>query len=403
VTSVPTVSIIIPAHNQSQYLGEAIRSVLAQTYADFEVVVVDDGSTDDTREVTAGFADARVRYVHQDNSGLSAARNTGIRVSSGPLLTFLDSDDLFLPDKLALLVAALEENPVLGLVAGQAILIDEAGRPLGEVFDRGLPGDTSELLLGNPLHVGSVLLRREWQERVGLFDESLRSYEDWDLWLRLARAGCPMGWVARPVSLYRFHLEQMTRIGDQMTTATFAVLDKIYRDPELDQSWRTRRNEAYSRAFLRAAAQSYTGRDFSRARQHVQEAVRLNPGLCADDAEPLARLVAGWANHVKTREPLTFLSSVYAHLPDEVAVLRRRRRRELAKEALQLAFAAHYRGDRTVTRSRVRQAIGYRPQVLLNRGVLSMILRPGSGGAGLRTDALARTAQRQYASPEKNL
>ena len=194
-------------------------------------MVVDDGSTDDTARVASSFADARVRYVFQDNRGLSAARNTGIRHARGSFLTFLDSDDLFLPEKLSLLLGRFEKDAALGFVAGQAVLIDEHGRPIGEIFDRGLPEDTSALLLGNPLHVGSVLLRREWQERVGFFDESLRSYEDWDLWLRLAKAGCPMGWVARPVSLYRFHRAQMTRLGDQMTTATFAVLEKIFERP----------------------------------------------------------------------------------------------------------------------------------------------------------------------------
>ena len=261
------VSVIVPAYNQGRYLGDAIRSALAQTYRDLEVLVVDDGSTDDTRAVTRSFADPRVRYIHQANRGLSAARNTGIREASGEFLTFLDSDDQFLPEKLDLLLAAFDRNPALGFAAGEAVLIDEHGELMGEVFDRPLPADPSELLLANPLHVGSVLLRRSWQDRVGPFDESLRSYEDWDMWLRLARAGCPMAWVARPVSRYRFHGAQMTRIGSQMTAATFAVLDKTFRAPDVPASWLARRDEAYSRGFLRAAAQAYHAADFARARE----------------------------------------------------------------------------------------------------------------------------------------
>src|SRR4030095_11695480 len=140
----PTVSVIIPAYNQSRYLGQAIRSVLAQTYASFEIIVVDAGSTAATRKVAPAFADARVRYVHQANRGLSAARNTGIRRARGELLTFLDSDDLFLEHKLETLVGALEKNPALGLVAGGAILIDEHGELVGEVFDEGLPANLSD-------------------------------------------------------------------------------------------------------------------------------------------------------------------------------------------------------------------------------------------------------------------
>jgi hypothetical protein len=195
------------------------------------------------------------------------------------------------------------------------------------------------------------------------------------MWLRLAKAGCPMGWVAQPVSLYRFHGAQMTRIGGQMTKATFAVLDKVYSDPNLLDTWRARRDEAYSRAYLRAAAQAYTASDFTRAQEHMRAAIQLQPAWSAGNAEPLARLVAGWANHVKTKEPLAFLEGVYGHLPEELAHLGRRRNGDLAREALQLAYAARRRDDPVTASRRVRQAIVYDPRVLFNRGVLSILVR----------------------------
>jgi glycosyltransferase involved in cell wall biosynthesis len=371
----PRVSIIVPAYNQGRYLGDAIRTGLGQTCSDLEVLVVDDGSTDDTREVAYGFLDPRVRYIRQENQGLSAARNTGIRHARGAFLTYLDSDDQFLPDKLEILLGVLEQQPEVGFVSGQAILIDEDGRPLGERFERAVPGEASDWLLGNPLHVGSVMVRREWQERVGMFDETLRSYEDWDMWLRLARAGCPMHSVRHPVSLYRFHGSQMTRVGRQMTTATFAVLDKTFADPDLSTAWRSRRDEAYSRAYLRAAAQAYTARDFPFAKECMANAVRLNPSLCADQAEPLARLTAGWANHAKTSEPMRFLASIYEHLPEDLDVLHRRRRRELARQGLHLAFDAYDRGLMRTARWRFWQAMGYQPNVLLSPGVLPALVK----------------------------
>ncbi len=374
-----TVSVIIPAYNQSHYLGQAIESVLAQSYPDFEIIIVDDGSTDDTRAVAQSYADPRLRYVYQANAGLSAARNTGIRHAAGSLLSYLDSDDLFLPEKLALLVEALERQPELGFVAGQAILIDENSQPLGEIFEAGLPADTTQLLLGNPLHVGSVLLRREWQERVGFFDETLRSYEDWDMWLRLARAGCRMGWVARPVSLYRFHRAQMTRNGDQMTTATFAVLEKTFNEPALPESWQTLRDQAYSRAYLRAAAQAYNARAFAKAKTYMDEAVRLYPELSADGAACLADLVAGWANYAKTSDPLAFLEGIYDNLPESLSGLRQRRRHELARQALQMAFAAHQQGDSAAARAAIWRACQYQPGVLTNRGALSILIRSWRG------------------------
>jgi len=371
---VPAVSIIVPAYNQSQYLGGAVRSALAQTWTDLEVIVVDDGSTDETPAVCREFTDPRVRYFRQANQGLSAARNTGIREARGEFLSFLDSDDQFLPAKLELLLAAFDRDPGLGLVAGQAVLIDQDGKRIGEVFDRPLPDEPTDLLLGNPLHVGSVLLRREWQARVGPFDESLRSYEDWDMWLRLARAGCRMGWVASPVSLYRFHQEQMTRIGQQMTTATFAVLDKTFGDPSLPEPWRARRDDAYSRGFLRAAAQAYTGGDLTSARGFMREAAVRNARLRENGAEHLARVIAGWANFAKTRDPLAFMTSIYDNLPDELAPLRGRKRRELARQAVQMAWAASGAGDMAGARRLARRAAGHWPPSIFNRGLLLRLI-----------------------------
>ena len=221
----PTVSVIVPAYNQGHYLEECIQSVLKQTYEDFEIIIVDDGSTDNTQEVSTSFSDSRVHYIHQENRGLSGARNTGIKKAKGSYITYLDSDDLFLPKKLEVLIDNFETEPDFGIIAGQAIVINEHGEKLGEVFDTPPPKDHLQFLMGNPLHVGSVLIRYEWQIKAGYFDENLRSYEDWDMWLRLVRAGCNFGWVAQPVSLYRFHPAQMTRDGEQMTTATFEVLD----------------------------------------------------------------------------------------------------------------------------------------------------------------------------------
>lgn len=368
------VSVIIPAHNQGRYLGAAIQSALDQTYPRIEVIVVDDGSTDDTAAVAAGFADPRLRYLYQANRGLSAARNTGIQAAQGLYLSYLDSDDLFLPHKLALLVAELEDKPELGLVAGQAIPIDEAGRQIGEVFTRPFPTDSAQLLLGNPVHVGSILLRRSWQERVGFFDEGLRSYEDWDMWLRLARAGCEMGWVAQPVSLYRFHQAQMTRISSQMTTATFAVLDKIFSDPTLPDTWRAQQNLAYCHAHLRAAAQAFHSEDFDAAGRSLHKAIELQPSLLSNNGKPLADRFVGWTRLPKTADPLAYLATIYDHLPDGFETLHARRQHELGSVAMQLAFEAYQRGDLAAVRTRSRQAIIYQPTRLKDRGALKLLL-----------------------------
>ena len=370
----PQVAVIIPAYNQSQYLRQAIQSVLDQTFIDWEAVIVDDGSSDDTRNVAHSFTDSRVRYIYQENRGLSAARNTGIRSSTAPYLSFLDSDDMFLPEKLALLLDALEQQPELGMVAGQAIPVDEYNQRVGKIMDTPLPQQPERLLLGNPLHVGSVLLRRSWQEQAGFFDESLRSYEDWDMWLRLSVLGCRMSYVNKPVSLYRFHTAQMTRIGTQMTTATFAVLDKLYADPELPPAWQELHDLAYSRAYLRAAAQAYLAENFDYAKTCIVNAVQLNPSLLQDSGQPLSDTFSGWIDLPKTSRPVELLETIYDNLPENLQALQRRKRQNVGKAAIQLAFYSYQQGDMVMTRYAIRHAFRCQPRYMLNRGALAIFL-----------------------------
>ena len=381
----PLVSIVIPAYNQAHYLSRAIQSALEQTHRDLEVIVVDDGSSDETAAVAHSFADPRLRYIYQANRGLSAARNTGLRHAGGEFVSFLDSDDQFRPRKIELLLAELKRHPEAGLAAGQAIPVDPDGQPIGQIFAKELPVESAQWLLGNPLHVGSVLVRREWQEQVGFFDETLRSYEDWDLWLRLALAGCPMRWVAQPVSLYRFHPAQMTRDGQQMTAATFAVLDKAFADPALPESWRRLHDQAYSNAHLRAAAQGYRVGNFKHAQASLAQAVQLNPALAADGGAALAAHFTAWTDLPKTSQPLAFLQRIYANLPDEMAELGRRRRAYLGQAAMQHAFAAHARGDSRTAQALARQAVRWQPRWLANRGAWSLLLRSGASEVSDRT------------------
>ncbi len=371
----PAISVIIPAYNQGHYLGEAIQSVLDQTMPDWEIAIVDDGSTDNTREVAHRIADARLHYIYQENRGLSVARNTGIRQTSGPLVTFLDSDDCFLPEKLALLGRLLKERPEIGMAAGQAVLIDQHGRKINRPSSPQLPEDLSALLLGNPLHVGSVLMRRTWLDRVGLFDENLRACEDWDLWLRLARAGCQMACVQRPVSLYRVHIGQMTREPDRMRVAARTVLDKIYNGPDLPEKWSAMRDQVYSRYYLGSSAHFYRAGDYGRAIGEIREAVRLCPDLLCDNAEQLAEKIAIWANDVRITDPLKFLGDIYDHLPEELDELRRRRARDIGRIAMQFAFEAYQRGDLTHARNAAWRAFRYQPGWLTNRGALSIFVR----------------------------
>jgi glycosyltransferase involved in cell wall biosynthesis len=182
----PTVSVIIPTFNRWPLVGAAIESVLAQSCGDFELIVIDDGSTDDTAKQLARFG-SRLRLLSQPNRGVSAARNLAVRHACGSYLAFLDSDDLWLTNKLAIQVAFMEQNPSVEICQTEEIWIRNGVRvnpkathrkPSGDIF---LP--SLELCLVSP---SAVMLTRELFERIGGFDESMPVCEDYDLWLRIA-------------------------------------------------------------------------------------------------------------------------------------------------------------------------------------------------------------------------
>ena len=207
----PTVSVVIPTYNRASLVRETIQSVLAGSYDDFEVVVVDDGSEDETKNVVSGL-DGPIVYTYQDNQGRSAARNKGIRKALGRYLLFLDSDDLLFPDALESLVSHLDTNPEVGLVYGDGMYCDVELRDLMRlsrrrprvVLARVLETLVLDGLLGTP---SCAMMRRCWLDKVGdpYFDEELMASEDTDLLVRMAAAGCRFESIDAMICKYRIH------------------------------------------------------------------------------------------------------------------------------------------------------------------------------------------------------
>lgn len=249
----PLVSVIIPTYNRAAYIAEAIRSVLAQTYHSVEIIVADDGSTDNTAEVVAGLGDA-VTYVSLPHRGQPAAtRNGGLRVARGEFIAFLDSDDLFFPDKLATQLAGFEAHPEAGLVYSNAYFFrDEPSQPTVHALD-GLPspsGDVfADLLRGNFLAPQAVLMRRACLQAVGVFDENpdFFAVEDYDLFLRVA-AMFPVIYVPGDVAAMRRHNQSISRDAVNLRLRFVLVLEKmeaLY--PDLVRQHRAALNEGYAR------------------------------------------------------------------------------------------------------------------------------------------------------------
>ncbi len=223
------VSVIIPTYNRAQYIAQAVDSVLAQSYKDYEIVIVDDGSTDNTREVIEGYS--TVRYIAQSNRGEAGARNTGIRNTTGEYLAFLDADDTFLPAMLETQVALLESDPDVAVAYSDVNLSDERGQVRGRLSSV-IPGGKvsghvfEALVRGNFLTVNSVLVRRAVLKRVGLFEETIRTFPDWDLWLRIA-AEYPFLYQDVPLANYRMHSQMVSQDRVRMWQGALAVRTRI--------------------------------------------------------------------------------------------------------------------------------------------------------------------------------
>jgi glycosyltransferase involved in cell wall biosynthesis len=186
----PTVSVIIPTYNRANLINKAIQSVLDQTYTDFEIIVVDDGSTDNTENVVKGFQDERIRYMyHKKNMGVSSARNTGIISAKGVFISFQDSDDVWLPKKLEKEIKIFESSiPKVGVVYSRLCRISNNEKTLFPLPEHKIREGTihNQLVKGNFVH-GLTLIRKSCFEKVGTFDEQLPALEDWEIYLRISK------------------------------------------------------------------------------------------------------------------------------------------------------------------------------------------------------------------------
>ncbi|KAA2314349.1 glycosyltransferase [Pseudooceanicola sediminis] len=325
----PKATIVVPAYNVAATLQETLRSLLAQTYGDFEVVVVDDGSVDDTVAIARGLGDARIRIVSQDNRGLAGARNTGIAAARGDYIGFCDADDLWRPGKLAAHVAHLDGNSDIGISFSGATLIDEDSQPIGLSQRPRLRGITAaHMFRRNPIGNGSSpVIRRAALDDIAFrpmheelrdwyFDERLRQSEDIELWLRLMLT---TDWVVEGVSgaltSYRVAAQGLSagitaQYGNwQRMVTKLAPLDPAFFARTLPAA------RAYQLRYLARRAVSAGQRD---------EALCLMQQAFAASFRPL------WEEPVKTLSTLSAAAVLRLVGPKPVDVIRRRLRRRAA-------------------------------------------------------------------------
>ena len=285
----PQISVIIPTYNAEDTIVETIQSVRQQTFQDFEIIVINDGSQDKTVELLQTIKDERLQVFSYENGGLPAARNRGISHATGQFIAFLDADDLWTADKLELQLKALQQNPAAGVTYSWTCFmeVDEQGKAAsflpspqysfaGNVYQN--------LLVSDFIHSGSnTLIRREAIESTGEFDPILKSCEDWDYWLRLASK-----WhfvvVPKHQILYRRTSGAMSSKVEVMKKEALIAIEKAYQaaPPEL-QYLKTHTLTSFYMYCTSLYLQHRTDRNGIRhAKQHLWSAIRLNPKLLLD-------------------------------------------------------------------------------------------------------------------------
>lgn len=288
----PLVSVIMPVYNVEAYVADAVRSVLRQTFKDFELIIVDDAGNDRSMTICESFWDERIRIARQNNRGLAGARNTGIRYARGKYLAFLDSDDLWHPEKLARHVAHLESKPAVGISYCPSAFINDAGEALGYLQNPKLTDiSAADVFLRNPIGNGSVpVIRREVFRQIRFvdlkngrswtqyFDENLRQSEDIECWTRIAlKTGWEFEGIAEPLTSYRVNDSGLSANVEKQLASweCFVNRTRTYA-PEFVAHW-----ESLARAFqLRyLARRAIRSGDPVAALRLVAAALRSSPDL----------------------------------------------------------------------------------------------------------------------------
>jgi glycosyltransferase involved in cell wall biosynthesis len=313
------VSVIIPAYNNAEFLGQAIQSVLDQTYPFFEVVVVNDASPTDVSQVVHSFKDRRVRYLeHEVNRGLSEARNTGIRASEGEFIALLDGDDYFHPEKLKAHVEFLGQHPEIGATYNPRFELNHSSETIRELWRPPLTVGLKDLLFSYPFSPSDMVLRREWLFKVNLFDPHyVYVGEDLDLNCRLALAGCRFASVDRALNYRRYHSGRRVTDLAGAVENTIRPLNAAVSDARCPGKIRELQEKAMSGHYLLWSIIALTQDETSVGQKLLRAAVHGDPSFLDGEPCALTETMISYAIVDETMDHGNLLRRMAAQLPDE--------------------------------------------------------------------------------------
>lgn len=267
----PLVSVVIPTYNHAHFLPEALQGLIDQTYPNWQAVVVNNFSSDNTEAVVAGFGDARIRLINFANHGvIAASRNQGIREAKGDYVAFLDSDDFWLPEKLARCMSRIERDKLDWVCHAERWFGDGVDKEVHYGPEAAASFDAL-LYRGNCISTSALIVEKSWLLRLGGFaeDVALITAEDYDLWVRLAQAGARIGFVDTVLGAYRIHENSQSRGAIRNMEATAAVVERFFATMPADtlkEKWRRRK---------RRGSLAYSGARALQNTRHHGEAWRL--------------------------------------------------------------------------------------------------------------------------------
>ncbi|MEZ2239030.1 glycosyltransferase [Microcoleus sp.] len=274
----PEVSVIIPAYNGDRYIVQAVESVLNQTYTNWEIIVIDDGSQDETHQVLHPYLD-KINYIYQQNQGVAAARNRACELAQGEFLAFLDADDYFLPSKLEKQLACFDADPALDMVQTGWFIVDETGQNISDIqpWLQTPKLDLKSFIIYKCVRPSAMMVRRKWWEYLGGFDSHFPLAEDLDFALRLTLKGGKAVWLEEILTCYRQHSFSLMSSGLPLMINTEILMEKFFARLDLPQSIRRLKKQERYQCFVWMAWRMYRDGHLAEMAECLEKSLQYTP------------------------------------------------------------------------------------------------------------------------------